>query len=118
MQLALDEVNHDLILSATGGVERVTDGRYTVQLVKSKLLTGLGEWALDPRLGWISLDDYEKNPDLFLIELRARQVILNTPNVKSIEEFDMVLKNRVLTLTFKALTTFGFIDLTIPWGAT
>jgi len=118
MQLALDEANHDLILAAGGGVERVQDGRYTVQLVKSRLLTGLGEWLLDPRLGWISLNDYEKNPDLFLIELRAKQVILTTPNVKSIEEFDMVLHNRILTVTFTALTTFGVIDLSVPWGAT
>ena len=116
MQLALDEVNNDLILKAGGGVERVDSGRFTVQLVKNRLLTALGEWALDPRIGWLSLDDFEKNPDLFDLELRARQVILNTSNVNSIEEMDLILKDRVLNLTFQATTTFGVIDLTIPWG--
>jgi len=116
MQLALDEANNDLILKAGGGVERVDSGRYTVQLVKNRLLTALGEWLLDPRIGWLSLNDFEKNPDLFDIELRARQIILSTPNVNSIEEMNLELKDRTLNLTFQATTTFGLIDLTIPWG--
>jgi len=99
-----------------GGVERVTDGRYTVQLVKNRLLTALGEWLLDPRIGWLSLNDFEKNPDLFDIELRARSIILNTPDVKTIEEMKLELRDRVLHLDFQATTTFGLIDLTIPWG--
>jgi len=103
-------------VSGGGGIARVTDGRYTVQLVKSRLLTALGEWALDPRIGWLSINDYEKNPDLFDIELRARQIILSTPDVKAIEEMNLELKNRVLYLTFQATTTFGIIDLTVPWG--
>jgi len=109
---------HRAPVTKGAGVYRVTDGRYTIQLVKNRLMTGLGEWLLDPRLGWMSLINYEKNPDLFLIELRAKRVILTTPNVKSIEEFDMVLHDRILTVTFKATTTFGVIDLTVPWGAT
>jgi len=116
MQLALDEVNNDLILKAGGGLERVDSGRFTVQLVKNRLLTALGEWALDPRIGWLSIGDYEKNPDLFDIELRARSIILNTPNVKTIEEMNLEIKGRILNLTFQATTTFGVIDLTIPWG--
>ena len=116
MQLALDEVDNDLILKAGGGVERVDSGRYTVQLVKNRLLTALGEWLLDPRIGWLSISDYEKNPDLFDIELRARQIILSTPDVKAIEEMNLELKDRKLFLTFQATTTFGLIDLTVPWG--
>jgi len=116
MQLALDEVNNDLILKAGGGLERVDSGRFTVQLVKNRLLTALGEWLLDPRIGWLSLNDFEKNPDLFDIELRARSIILNTPEVKTIEEMKLELRDRVLYLDFQATTTFGLIDLTIPWG--
>jgi len=116
MQLALDEVNNDLILKAGGGLERVDSGRFTVQLVKNRLLTALGEWLLDPRIGWLSLDNFEKNPDLFDIELRARSIILNTPEVKTIEEMKLELRDRVLYLDFQATTTFGLIDLTIPWG--
>lgn len=116
MQLALDGVNNDLILKAGGGVERISSGRYTVQLVKNRLLTALGEWQLDPRIGWLALTDYEKNPDLFDIELRARQIILSTPNVKSIESMNLTLEARTLLLTFQAITTFGVIDLTVPWS--
>jgi len=118
MQLALDNDTHDLILKDGGGVERVTDGRYVVQLVKSRLLTGFGEWLLNPSLGWIDLSDYKKNPDLFHIELKARQIILSTPNVNTIDEFTMVLSKRILNISFKATTVFGVIDLTIPWGGT
>lgn len=118
MQLALDKDTHDLILDAGGGISRVVDGRYIVQLVKSRLLTNLGEWSLDPSLGWLVLEDFKKNPDLFYIELRAKQIILSTPNVRAIEEFSMELKSRILTISFKATTTYGVIDLTIPWGGT
>lgn len=116
MQLALGKDSNDLILKAGGGVERVSDGRYTVQLVKNRLLTGLGEWLLDPRIGWLATSDFEKNPDLFDIELRARKIILSTPNVRTIEEMNLELKDRTLNLTFQATTTFGLIDLTVPWG--
>lgn len=115
LQLALDRSN-DIILKDGGGVERVSDGRYVIQLVKNRLMTSLGEWLLDPRLGWLSLDDYESNPDLFDLELRARQIILDTPNVKSIDNMTLELSQRTLTLTFSAITTFGVIDLTVPWS--
>jgi len=116
MQLALDETNHDLILKSGGGIERVTDGRYTVQLVQNRLNTGLGEWLLNPDIGWLALADYERNYDLFDIELRARRIISSTPNVKEITSMNLEVTNRVLYLTFTAKTTFGIIDLTIPWG--
>jgi len=99
-----------------GGILRVQDGRYTVQLVKSRLLTGLGEWLLDPRIGWLSQTDYERNYDLFDIELRARNIITSTPNVQEVTTMKLEVTNRMLYLTFTAKTTFGVIDLTIPWG--
>ena len=99
-----------------GGVERVDDGRYTIQLVKNRLNTVLGEWLLDPRIGWLNTNDFEKGYDLFDIELRARTIISSTPNVKEVTEMNLEVKNRILYLTFTAKTTFGIIELTIPWG--
>ena len=115
MQLALTQ-NQDLILNPAGGVVRVTDGRYVVQLVQNRLNCILGEWLLDPRVGWLNQDDYEKGYDLFSIELRARAIILSTPNVKEITSLSTEVVKRILYLTFTAKTTFGTIDLTVPWS--
>jgi hypothetical protein len=117
MQLALDEATNDLIKGATGGVERVTEGRYTVQAVRSKLQVVLGEWVKDPTIGWLNFSDFERGYDLFDIETRARRIILNTDGVEAIDTMDLVVSQRVLTLTFTARTIYGTIDLTIPWGA-
>lgn len=115
IQLALDETTNDLIMKVGGGIERVQDGRYTVQLVRNKLRTLFGEWLLNPSKGWISLADFKRNPDLFSIEMRAREVILGIPEVSSIDSMEVNLSKRVLTISFTATTTFGGIDLTIPW---
>ena len=117
MQLALDQTSNDLILKAGAGVERVSEGRFIVQLVRSKLQTQLGEWLLDPTKGWLNFDDYTRQPDLFDIENRARKIILGTDGVKEITAMELDLTQRVLTLTFSAETTYGVIDLTVPWTA-
>ena len=116
IQIALDAATHDIIKGENGGIVRVDAGRYTVQLVKSKLLTALGEWILDPRKGWLNFNDYKKNPDLFDIEIRARSVILSVQGVQIIDSMELVLKKRVLTLTFTATTIYGKIDLSVPWS--
>mgnify|MGYP003633792040 FL=1 len=117
IQLALDKVTNDLIKPASGGVSRVDTGRYTVQLVKNRLQTQLGEWRLNPSLGWLSFEtDFTKKPDLFDIELRATNIILNTTGVLAINSISIALEGRKLYLSFTASTIYGNIDLTIPWG--
>ena len=116
MQLALDQSTNDLIKGATGGVERVTEGRYTIQAVRSKLQTRLGEWIKDPTIGWLNFSDYDRGYDLFDIETRARKIILQTQGVEVIDTMTLTVLQRVLTLTFSARTTYGVINLTIPWG--
>lgn len=113
--MALDPDTFDLILTDSG-IARVDEGRFVVQNLRSKLQTIVEEWALNPTLGWIELTDFERNPDLFAIEMRARKVILSTPNVLSIDELSMNLARRKLTLDFKATTSYGEIDLTVPWS--
>ena len=116
IQLALHQSTNDLILKAGGGVERVTDGRYVVQSVRSKLQTQLGEWVLDPSKGWLNFDDFSKQYDLFNIETRARRIILGTTGVKEILEINTFLTKRVLTLQFTATTEYGEINLSVPWS--
>lgn len=114
--LALDKTTGDLIKPVGGGVSRVSDGRFVVQQVQSRLRTILGEWILDPTVGWLSPVDFEKNFDKAAIERRARVIILETQGVSSIESLTATYSNRKLTLQFKALTIYGVIELDVPWG--
>lgn len=116
MQLALDKTTNDLIKPVGGGVARVSDARFVVQQVQSKLKTLLGEWVLDTSVGWVNAEDFEKNFDAFSIESRARVIILNTKGVNSINSMSVEFKNRIMNISFSANTTYGTIDLTIPWG--
>ena len=114
--LALDQTTGDLIKRDGGGVERVSDGRFVVQQVQSRLRTWLEEWPLDPKLGWLTITDFEKNYNAADIERRARVIILSTQGVLSIISLSSTYSQRVLTVQFKALTIYGEIDLTVPWG--
>ena len=116
MYLALDKETGDLILKDGGGVERVSDGRFVVQQVRSKLRTGLGEWFLNPSLGWLNIQDFEKNWDKHDIEDRARKIILQTQGVLAIDELTSSYAQRKLTIQFTARTNYGEISLTVPWG--
>ncbi len=115
-QIALDSATNDIIKLDGGGIARVADGRYTVQLVKNKLLTFLGEWKLNASKGWINYDDFKRSPDLFDIEFRARAIILSCKGVQKIDSLELVLSNRILQVTFQATTIYGGIELTIPWS--
>ena len=114
--LALDKATGDLIKSDGGGVARVSGGRFIVQQVRSKLRTFLGEWLLDDSLGWLNYSDFERGFNQADIEKRAREIILGTQDVLSIETFESSYSSRKLILSFSASTSYGTIDLTIPWG--
>lgn len=116
MQLALDKVTGDLIISPSGGVERVTEGRFVVQQVQSKLRAWLGEWVLDTSIGWLNLKDFEKSFDQSGIERRAREIILGTQGVSTIISLSATYSQRKLSIQFKANTIYGIIELTVPWG--
>lgn len=95
---------------------RATDGRLVVQMVQSRLRLLLGEYVLSPTSGWLNVDDYKHNPDIYDIEARATKIILNTTGVLSLISMDSLMEDRILTITFKANTTFGVIDLSVPWS--
>jgi hypothetical protein len=118
MQLAIDKNTYDLYKPVGGGVTRVSEGRFVIQQVTSKLKTALGEWSLDPSVGWINLNDYNTKAYLFDLETRARIIILETEHVSAIQSMELVLSSRILTLTFTATTDYGIIDLTVPWEDT
>ena len=115
IHLALDKTTGDLILQDGGGVSRVTDGRFVVQQVQSKLRTSLGEWALDPTVGWLELSDFDRGFQQFDIETRARRIILQTQDVLAVDELVATYNARKLSIAFTARTVFGEISLTVPW---
>ncbi len=116
MHLALDKTTGDLFKPDGGGLTRVDEGRFVVQQVQSKLLTLLGEWALDSTVGWVNRDDFVRDYDLFDIEMRARNIIITTQGVLEITSLSSVYSNRTVTVSFTARTIYGEINLEVPWG--
>ena len=111
-----DNVSLAKLEEGFGGVLRTEEARFTVQQVRSKLRTILGEWALDQSVGWLEISDFERNPDLRSIETRARIIILGTEGVLSINSMNSSIVGRQVFLTFEASTIYGEFDLTVPWG--
>lgn len=116
MHLALDKNTGDLIKPIDGGVARVKEGRFVVQQVQSKLSTLLGEWALDRSIGWVNEEDFVRDYDLFEIEMRARDIIIETKGVLEVLELYSVIEGRIVTVIFTARTIYGEINLEVPWG--
>ena len=114
--LALDKATNDLI-KPSDGAYRVSEGRYTVQQCRSRLKVWLGEWQLDATQGWVNFDDFVKNYDIFDIETRAREVILGTKGVQSITSLTTTYSQRRLDINFSAITEYGEISVSVPWGA-
>ena len=114
IHLALDRLTNDLIIGDKGFV-RVSEGRFVVQQVRSKLRTVLGEWVLDRSVGFIERADLTKGYDAFELETRATEIILGTAGVLAVDEIGQTYNNRKLTISFKARTIFGEISSEVKW---
>lgn len=114
--LKLDS-NHDIIIGR--GTTRVAGLDYTIQLVKNRLLTVLGEWKANKSLGlpWFS-DIMVKAPDLSLVEGLILSCIKGTPHVLDVLRINLELdkSNRVLNVTFEALSDWGLFEGNVPFG--
>ena len=118
MNLALDKVSNDLIINDDGTIARVSGSRLTIQLVKNRLSTNLGEFVLYPRVGWLSLDQFGMRPDTYRMEAEAKRIILSTEGVDEVLNFTMALgKDRVLQVSFLATFTDGTHNqFNVPWS--
>jgi hypothetical protein len=109
--------DNDIIIGR--GASRVAGKEFTIQLVKNRLLTVLGEWKADTSLGlpWFS-DIMVKAPDLSLVEGLILDCIKRTKHVLDVTSIDLSLneKTRTLTVTFTALTDWGLFDSTVALG--
>lgn len=97
--------NGDLLL--TEGIDR------TRQFLSQRLKFFEGEWFLDTDLGIAYFDEvFVKNPDPIALDTIFKDVILDTPGVLGLEEYEMLLDTatRELKLSFHARTTDGPIE--------
>ena len=114
MQLALDRNNNDLIFNSEG-VDRIDKGRYTVQLVRNRLRVWVGEYKLNPTIGFLNEQDFIKDFKIYDIEAKAREIILTTKGVKDITKMSSTLEGRRLSINFKARTAYGEIEDALDW---
>lgn len=114
LQLSAD---HDIIIGR--GASRVGGLAYTAQLVKSRLLTVLGEWKADESRGlpWFS-EIMIKSPDLSLVEGLILNCIKETPHVVDVTGINLSLDkdSRVLAVTFTGISDWGVFDSTVALG--
>ena len=109
--------DNDIIIGR--GTTRTSGMDYTMQLVKCKLLTVLGEWKANPTLGlpWFS-DIMVKGADLSLIEGLILSCIKNTDHVVDVLSINLTLdkQNRILNVTFEAMSDWGLFTSNVPFG--
>lgn len=94
---------------STGDLRLVTGADAVEQHLKIRLRFFLGEWKLNPLEGIPYYDKVlVKNPDVGVIEVLFRRVILTTPGVVSLDDLELTLSaERVLSVDFTATLDTG-----------
>lgn len=105
----LDE-NHDIVVGRQ--VERTDKLGYTVQLVKCRLLTFMGEWPLDRSLGLPWTGVLDRSYDISATRFAIQNVIQTTTGIKSLNSLNLVAnpQTRILTVEFTATSIYGEIS--------
>jgi len=101
------------ILVTNNKLTFVTGSAEVVQLLRQRLRTFLGEWFLDTTIGVPYFEEiFKKNPNPVSIDAAFKNVILNTPGLLELSEFelDVDAATRTLTVTLRAVVTDGIID--------
>lgn len=91
----------------------------TAQRLKQRLRLFLGEWFLDRERGIPFIQQiFVKRPNAGLIDAIFKQEIISDPAILELQEFELDLdpETRVLTLTFRALTSEGEINFSEIFG--
>lgn len=103
----------DLFLDATGQLVLVDGVEAIAQQIWVRLQFFKGEWFLDRRQGVPYFENvFIKNPSRELLETIFRGIILDTPNVESLDSFllDIETATRTGTIDFVAVTDDGLLD--------
>lgn len=108
--------DHDIVIGR--GATRVAGATMVAQLVKCRLLTLLGEWEQDPDLGLPWFDSiFSKQVRPSDIQSAISNIIRQTKNVRQIISVDINAdyRERLLTINFTAISTFGDISEIVEW---
>lgn len=114
--LKLDLTTDDLDVTDFTSPRMFTKGEAQLALAQRitiRLRTFLGEWFLDQNKGvpWVQQILGAKNAEGVALAV-LRDVIQNTPGVLSVDEIEAALDSeRLLTMSFKATTVEGVVDL-------
>jgi len=117
MTVSLGLNNNNDIFADQGRIRRVSDGAQISQAVRNRLLMYYGEWFLDTTSGVPYLESVFTRPtDLVVAESIIKSVIVNTPGILSLNEFDMEYNAtedkpvRRLRISFEAESEYGIIE--------
>lgn len=113
IDLALNKDTHDLYFD-NADLTLVNDIDSVEQHLKVRLLFYLREWFLDTTSGVPYFSDVLiKNPNIPDIENIFKSKILDTNDVEEILEFNSTYdpSSRVYSISFKARTKYGEVDL-------
>lgn len=108
--------NHDIIIGR--GVTRITGAEMVAQLCKCRLLTLLGEWKQDESLGLPWFDAiFSKRVRPSDIQAAVANILRNTNHVRQVISIDIDAnyRDRVLTISFVAISDFGDISEIAEW---
>ena len=109
IDIQLDSNGADLMVD-TGDLVIIKDDAAIRQSVLQRLRTFFGEWFLDTSVG---LPYYQnilvKNPNLDLVQALVKNVVLTTPGITMLNQFQFDYNNglRELSIEFSAKSTNG-----------
>ena len=113
MDLKLDTTSHDLVV-IDGDLSLISDDGSIRQNLKQRLMLFLGEWFLETSQG-VPYYQYilVKNVNLDLIESTLKDVILSTPGILELTDFQFnyTAELRQLQISIQAKSTQGDISL-------
>lgn len=113
----------NLLLDSSGdiipgkGMARVYGVQYVAQLTKNRLLTILGEWDLDPTIGfpWVS-DSYKGATQISTLVGLIKSTIENTKGVYGVTYLDYTVDGRNLLVQFEASSIYGTFTQEVIYG--
>lgn len=106
LDIKLHTIDHDSIISFND-LELIDNSYEISQSVKIRLLTILGEWFDDNRLGVPWLTDMTSTLVPMIVKRHiVREIIINTESIKDVTEIQIEeLEDGIAKLTFTAVTT-------------
>lgn len=113
----------NLLLDSSGdiipgvGMARAYGVKYVAQLTKNRLMTILGEWDLDPTVGfpWMN-GEYKGATQISVLVGLIKSTIENTKGVYGVTYLDYTVDGRKLLVQFEATSIYGTFTQEVNYG--